>query len=499
MSISSTAESYLPWTDENGQIHNATSTFGPNQNGYNGCAHFVTTCLVREGKLKETISYVPTLMNYGTKIDITGKTQEQIYDVLQDGDVVILRSMGYADGHVGIVSGKYIIHNPGRGQPIKKVPLSTFHITGIRRFGNGEDNSSSNNDSSKVEIPVNDKFQEPTKLEEIIPDGSRGYNIRIITDDVYYKPVVLDNIKWTTVRVGSPAKLEFEVLKDDKLKIKNGSKVIAEYNGKCFFRGILTTYKYSKNGIMSVTAYDPIFYLIRSKETYNFKNKSADEIIKGIACDYQISFGHIDVTGYRFETLLFDNKSLLDIMLESLEKSVYLSKKENNFCLYYDPKDGLTLKSYGGLLTNFYIDESNYSDYSFESSIEKNSYNKIKVFYNEPKAGEAKKKIQCFEIAEDKTTQKDWGGILQLTLKADSREQALDVKDPILKLYDLPTKTFSLKNVQGNIDVRAGMFVMFKSLESNSAHYVRIEEASHTIKTDIHLMDLRVKYKEVYG
>ena len=86
MSISSTAESYLPWTDENGQIHNATSTFGPNQNGYNGCAHFVTTCLVREGKLKETISYVPTLMNYGTKIDITGKTQEQIYDVLFSDD-----------------------------------------------------------------------------------------------------------------------------------------------------------------------------------------------------------------------------------------------------------------------------------------------------------------------------------------------------------------------------------------------------------------------------
>lgn len=161
MSISSTAESYV------GQ----QSAFGPRQNGWNGCAHFVTTCLVREGKLKETISYVPTLMNYGTKIDIVGKTQNQIYDILQDGDVVILRSMGYDDGHVGIISGKYIIHNPGQGQPIKKVPLSKFHITAVRRFGNGEGNASPSSDSSKVEIPVNDKFQEPTKLEDIIPDG----------------------------------------------------------------------------------------------------------------------------------------------------------------------------------------------------------------------------------------------------------------------------------------------------------------------------------------
>ena len=469
-----------------------------------GCAHFVTTVLVEEKQLNNVFDSVVGFQNVGTNIPITGMSQSQIYDTLQDGDIVLLDNgnrfydgLAPADwGHVGIVSGGMLIHNSSSLNKIVKVPLSTFPIVAVRRIGNG---SSSSSDSSKVEIPVNDKFQEPTKLEDIIPDGSRGYNIRIITDNIYYKPVVLDNIKWSTVRVGSPAKLEFEVLKDDKLKFKNGSTVIAEYNGKCFFRGTLTTYKYSKNGIMSITAYDPIFYLIRSKDTYNFKNKSADEIIKGIACDYKISFGHIDVTGYRFETLLCDNKSLMDIMLEALEKSVYLSKKENNFCLYYDPQDGLTLKSYGGLLTNFYIDESNYSDYSFEGSIEKNSYNKLKVFYNEPNAGDSKKKIQRFEIAEDKANQKEWGGILQLTLKADSREQALDIKEPILKLYDLPTKTFTLKNVQGNVEVRAGMFVMFKSLESNSVHYVRIEEATHTIKTDICLMDLKVKYKDVYG
>ena len=472
MSISGRAESYAK---ENAYF------------GKNGCAKFVSTVLIQEGLMTHREDWVPNYANLGTPVK---------WSEVQNGDVVILDNWE----HIGIyVNGKIIHDSTSRGYRIGADNPSCFTITAVRRFGNGEGNASPSSDSSKVEIPVNDKFQEPTKLEDIIPDGSRGYNIRIITENIYYKPVVLDNIKWSTVRVGSPAKLEFEVLKDDKLKFKNGSTVLAEYNGKCFFRGTLTTYKYSKNGIMSITAYDPIFYLIRSKDTYNFKNKSADEIIKGIACDYQIPFGHIDVTGYRFETLLCDNKSLMDIMLEALEKSVYLSKKENNFCLYYDPKDGLTLKSYGGLLTNFYIDESNYSDYSFEGSIEKNSYNKLKVFYNEPNAGDSKKKIQRFEIAEDKANQKEWGGILQLTLKADSREQALDIKDPILKLYDLPTKTFTLKNVQGNVEVRAGMFVMFKSLESNSAHYVRIEEATHTIKTDICLMDLKVKYKDVYG
>lgn len=488
MSISERAESFV------GQ----QSTFGPNGNGYNGCAHFVTTCLVQEGKLQNTISYVPTLMDYGTQINITGMSQEQVYGILQDGDVVILRSMGYDDGHVGIVSGGMLIHNPGQGKPIKKVPLNTFKITAIRRFGNGS-SSSSSSDSSKTEIPVNDKFQDPTPLEKIIPDGSKGYNIRIITDNVYYKPVVIDNIKWTTVRVGSPAKLEFEVLKDDNLKYKEGSKVIAEYNGKCFFRGTLISYKYTKKGIISMSAYDPLFYLLRSKDTYNFKNKSADEIIKGIACDYQIPFGRIDVTGYRFETILFDNKTLLDMMVEAIETTAWKSGKENNFCLYYDPDTGLTLRSYGGLLTDFYIDESRYSDYSFESSIEKNSYNKVKVFWDEPQAGEAKKKIQRFEVAEDKNNQKEWGGILQLTIKSASREEAMNVKDSILKLHNLPSKSFSLKNVQGSVDVRAGMFVMFKSLDSEQAHYVRIEEVTHTIKTDSHLMDLKVKYKDVYG
>ena len=52
------------------------------------------------------------------------------------------------------------------------------------------------------------------------------------------------------------------------------------------FSGFVMTKERTSEQIISVTAYDQMFYLVRNKGTYVFLNKSAKEIIQTIGADY---------------------------------------------------------------------------------------------------------------------------------------------------------------------------------------------------------------------
>lgn len=83
-----------------------------------------------------------------------------------------------------------------------------------------------------------------------------------------YAPIVQE-VSYTTNRIGSAGKLEFSYIQDRPINMEEGAKVEFYVDGKGIFLGYVFALKQSRNGEMSVTAYDQIRYL-KSKASYSF-------------------------------------------------------------------------------------------------------------------------------------------------------------------------------------------------------------------------------------
>ena len=113
--------------------------------------------------------------------------------------------------------------------------------------------------------------------------------------DTCYEPVCQDGITWTLERKGSPGKLEFTVLKDEKLYFEEGAIVRMTSDSTNVFYGFVFKKSYDKDKNIKVTAYDQLRYL-KNKDTYVYKNKTATELVKMIANDFNLNVGQMDDT-----------------------------------------------------------------------------------------------------------------------------------------------------------------------------------------------------------
>lgn len=76
-----------------------------------------------------------------------------------------------------------------------------------------------------------------------------------------FECAVQEGITWETHRKGAPGQLNFNVLKDEILGFHEGDLVQFIYDGKEIFSGFVFTKKRSNNRIISVTAFDQLWYL----------------------------------------------------------------------------------------------------------------------------------------------------------------------------------------------------------------------------------------------
>ena len=101
-----------------------------------------------------------------------------------------------------------------------------------------------------------------------------------------YAPIVQE-VSYTTNRIGSAGKLEFSYIQDQPINMEEGVRVEFYVDGKGIFLGYVFAIKQSRNGEISVTAYDQIRYL-KSKASYSFAGKKSGDIIRQIAMDMQL-------------------------------------------------------------------------------------------------------------------------------------------------------------------------------------------------------------------
>lgn len=297
-----------------------------------------------------------------------------------------------------------------------------------------------------------------------------------------YLPAVEEGITWSTERKGGPGQLEFSVVQDGKLSISEGNAVRLRVDDKNIFYGFIFSLKRDKTGMIGVTAYDQLRYF-KNKDTYVYENKTAGELIRMLAADFNMKTGVLEDTGYRVESRVEENTTLFDMIQNILDLTVQ-NKKETY--VLYDDFGKITLKNIRSMVVGILIDEETGENFDYSSSIDSDTYNRVKLTYD----NEDTKKREVF-IAQDSQHMNEWG-VLQYFDTLQKGENGKAKADALLSLYNAKTRSLSVSGVMGDTRVRAGCMVAVRlnlgDMKLNNL--MLVEKCKHTFSESEHFMDL---------
>lgn len=305
-----------------------------------------------------------------------------------------------------------------------------------------------------------------------------------------YQPVVHDDMKWSLERKGSPGKLEFTVLKDEKLKFEEGAVVRLRVDNTNVFFGFVFKKSYDKEKNIKVTAYDQLRYL-KNKDTYVYKNKTATELVKMIANDFNLNVGQMDDTYHKIATKVEDNQTLFDIIQNALDDTLM---NRSEIYVLYDDFGKLRLSYVEFLKVGILIDAETAETLDYSSSIDGETYNKIKLVRENEETGK-----RDVYIAQHGVNMNTWG-VLQYFDTVDENENASAKANALLKLYNKKTKGLKVNGVLGDLRVRAGSLVVVQlDLDDTKIqNFMMVEKVTHKFENNHHSMDLTLKGNGVF-
>ncbi len=308
------------------------------------------------------------------------------------------------------------------------------------------------------------------------------YELLIQNGGTVYLPAVEDGVTWDTERKGSPGRLSFSVVKDAGLNFQEGNPVSFRQDGKGVFYGFVFTKRRDKGGLIQVTAYDQLRYL-KNKDTVREVGVKASDLLEMLAADFRLQCGEIEDTGYTIESIAEDDQSLFDIILGALDETVQATGK---LFVLYDDFGRLCLRNIANMKREFLVDRDVSEDIDYSSSIDSQTYNKVKLAYENSDTG----KRDVF-IAQDGEAMNRWG-VLQYYESVQTETGAAQKADALLKLYNRKTRTLTVRGVLGDISVRAGTLVPVSlhlgDIVANT--FMLAEKVKHTFRENEHLMDL---------
>lgn len=306
----------------------------------------------------------------------------------------------------------------------------------------------------------------------------------IYNADNVYTPEVVGDIRLDFAREGSPGRLSFSVFNDGLLNFTEGNKVTMVYEGVKVFYGYIFTKKRNKNGVIDITAYDQLRYLLND-DSYLYSSKSASELIKMIAGDFKLQIGDIEDTGFIIDGIMEENSRLFDTILSALDATF---KAKGKLYMLFDDFGKLALKDVENMKAGIIIDAETAEDFDYMSTIDKDVFNKIKLVSTDKKTGK-----QTVYISKDDANIDAWG-VLQYfqNIKDDAPGKAL--ADNLLKVYNKKARFLTVKNAFGDPHVRAGSMIMVNLGLGDTAvsGFTLVESVSHVFGDNSHSMDLQL-------
>jgi hypothetical protein len=315
-----------------------------------------------------------------------------------------------------------------------------------------------------------------------------NFELMINNNGYMQSPATVEGVTWTTERKGTPGKLVFTVIKDKNANFQEGNHVRFIADGKNIFYGFVFTKKRNREQHIEVTAYDQLRYLL-NKDTLNYKNKTASDVIRMIAGDFELELGTIENTGFVIKERNEPNTSLFDMILNALD--LELTNTGNLFVLF-DDFGKLTLKSLDNMKIDFGIDAETAENFDYTSTIDDATYNKIKLQYENDETN----KRETY-VVQDGSSINRWGTLqyydtLQDGENGDAKASAL------LKLYNAKTRKLKISKAFGDLRVRAGSLIIVKLAlgDVNLSNWMLVEKCTHTFNESEHWMDMTLRGSE---
>ena len=299
-------------------------------------------------------------------------------------------------------------------------------------------------------------------------------------------PAVVEGIELSLERKGSPGKLTFTVVKDAGLDFTEGDACkLTVDDTDLFFGFVFTKKRTSKADTIDVTAYDQLWYL-KNKDTLQYADLTATEVIRMIAGDFRLNTGVLDDTGYKIPARTESDTTLFDIIQTALDETLTARKQ---MYVLYDDVGKLTLRNVETMKLDLLLDADTMEVYDYTSTIAEGTYNQVKVVHEDSDSGK-----RSIYMAKDSSTINQWG-VLQLTDSVEDRVNGQAKADALLELYNRKTRKLSASGVLGDVRVRAGssLVVQLSLGDIAVSSYMMAESVKHTFKQNEHLMQLRLR------
>lgn len=299
-------------------------------------------------------------------------------------------------------------------------------------------------------------------------------------------PIACESVTVEFSRRSTAGKLQCKVLKDDKLDFHEGDAISFQVNGTPYFYGYVFQKSRVGDGIINIIAYDQLRYL-KNKDTMIFGG-TATELLQLIGKNFSLKLGSgVENTGFSVQTQIFDNKTLFDMLESVLDDTLVATGK--NYVLY-DDFGFLFLKDMENMvLEDFLIDKSNIQDFSYSTSIDDTTYNKIKLAYDNKETG-----VREIFQTQDTVNMGNWG-TLQYYEKVQSKELAKLRAEAYLKIYNRKTRNLQIKGAFGDVRVRAGtgIYVNLDIGDIIVNNRMWVEKVKHTFEQNLHTMDMTLR------
>lgn len=306
-----------------------------------------------------------------------------------------------------------------------------------------------------------------------------------VHENTRYFPNVVEGIKWKTEREGVPGSLDFSCVGDDALVLDPGDIVYFAYGDAKVFYGFVFEVERTADPILKVKAYDQLRYL-KNKGFYNYQEWTTAQLIQNIANDYRLNCGTLEDSGYAV-TRMEKDKTLFDMIKNSYQETL---KNTGRMYVLYDDFGKLALRNISSLAFNLLINEETAQDYTYTRSIDKQTYNKVKVTYDNSETGERE-----VYIAQSGDNINKWG-MLVYNDTVNDPAQGSSRANALLNLYNAETRNLTIKNAFGDCNIRAGALLVVKMTMGDGmelSNLMLVENCTHTWNESEHWMDLTVR------
>ena len=297
---------------------------------------------------------------------------------------------------------------------------------------------------------------------------------------------LVKSVRWSGRKGSSARTITVAMIDDDGYRharsgidVADGNQCVFLVDGKERFRGILMNQNQGDNKQLKFKAYDNGIYLANNKDTFVYKNKTADQVFSDVCSRFGIPTGEVAKCSYKIPEFTKSKTTGQDAVLDALSLD-YKATGTRHFIS--SDKGKLSLLQRKDQVISFVVDgDANLYGYSYTKSIE-SIKTRVKMI--------SKEGTTLAEKSNSSLEQKI--GIFQEIQQPDESLTKAQVKDLVgsgLDTLDDPEETLTL-NILGDPDVISGKAILVKipHLDISRAYYVDSDD--HTFEDNMHTMSL---------